>query len=78
VILQLCSVETLEQPPSLEVPPDVQQLLQHYASLFEQPSKLPPSRVCDHAIPLIPGAGPIFSWPYRFAPAIKDQIEKQV
>jgi len=77
-ILQLCSVETLEQPPSLEVPPDVQQLLQHYASLFEQPSKLPPSRVCDHAIPLIPGAGPIFSWPYRFAPAIKDQIEKQV
>lgn len=39
---------------------------------------MPPSKSCDHSIPLIPGASPIFTRPYRFAPAVKDEIEKQV
>jgi hypothetical protein len=39
---------------------------------------LPPPRSCDHAIPLIVGAQPVKSRPYRFAPTMKDGIERQV
>jgi hypothetical protein len=57
---------------------EIQQLLQNYAGLFDPPTQLPPSRDCDHSIPLVPGAAPVFSRPYRFSPAIKDEVEKQV
>jgi hypothetical protein len=77
-ILQLCSPEVVASDPSPEAPPEVQKLLQDFATLFEPPTQLPPSRNCDHAIPLQPGVAPVFSRPYRFAPAIKDEIEKQV
>jgi hypothetical protein len=77
-ILQLCSIEPPAPVQSSEWPPEIQHLLQQYQALFEHPSQLPPSRSCDHAIPLIPGAGPIFSRSYHFAPTIKDEIEKQV
>jgi hypothetical protein len=46
--------------------------------LFEPPSSLPPSRSCNHTIPLLPGAQPVFVRPYRYPPALKDEIKKQV
>lgn len=46
--------------------------------MFQVPTELPPSRACDHSIPLIPGATPVNVRPYRFAPAVKTEIEKQV
>lgn len=39
---------------------------------------LPPKRACDHSIPLVPGAKPVHIRPYRYPPALKDEIEKQV
>jgi len=39
---------------------------------------MPPPRFCDHVIPLITGATPVNVRPYRYPPAIKDEIEKQV
>lgn len=83
-MLQLCSVTSSDISGSSDVsdssnwPPEIQQLLEVYATLFEQPTQLPPSRACDHAIPLIPGASPVYSSPYRFAPVVKDEVEKQV
>jgi hypothetical protein len=62
----------------VSIPPEIQQLIELYAELFEVPSELPPSRHCDHAIPLVPGAAPFSIRPYRFAPHLKDEIEKQV
>jgi len=59
-------------------PSEVQSLVEEFNDLFQPPSQLPPSHACDHAIPLIPGASPIYSRPYHFAPAVKDEIEKQV
>jgi hypothetical protein len=38
--------------------PEVQQLLTEFDQLFQEPTVLPPSRNCDHQIPLIPGAQP--------------------
>ncbi|XP_062203827.1 uncharacterized protein LOC133906051 [Phragmites australis] len=60
------------------LPTEVQQLIQNFSDLFQEPSGLPPKRNSDHLIPLIPGAHPFRLRPYRYSPAQKDEIEKQV
>ena len=74
-VLQLCQVQDLTE---LTVPSAVQALLSEFASLFEPVSGLPPRRPCDHSIPLIPGAQPVFVRPYRYASLLKSEIEQQV
>jgi len=64
------------QKPTVE--PAVQSILDEFADVFAQPSDLPPRRTCDHKIPLIPGAQLVSVRPYRYAPALKDEIERQV
>jgi hypothetical protein len=56
----------------------VRTLLDSYSSLFEPPVSLPPSRFCDHSIPLIEGARPVHVRPYRFSPLMKDEVEYQI
>jgi hypothetical protein len=60
------------------LPEDIKLLIQQFQSVFEAHAELPPSRACDHKIPLVPGASPIHSRPYRYALALKDEIERQV
>jgi len=60
------------------VPPIIKDLLSEYSSVFQDPKTLPPSRIYDHVIPLIPQATPANSRPYRYSPLQKDEIEKQV
>jgi hypothetical protein len=52
-----------------------QAFLQEFAVVFEPPFELPPRRDCDHVIPLVPGAKPMYVSPYRYSPALKDEIE---
>jgi hypothetical protein len=61
-----------------QLPPQIQQLLDDFSDLFEEPHSLPPNRSCDRAIPLIQGAQPINIRPYRFSPTMKDEVERQV
>jgi hypothetical protein len=75
-LVQLCCVTDLE--PSEEFPLAVQQVLNKFASVFEEPQGLPPVRSFDHTIPLIPGAMPVNVRPYRYTPSQKDEIESQV
>lgn len=56
----------------------VQAILEKFQDVFEDPKTLPPSRNYDHTIPLLPGAVPINSKPYRYSPQHKDEIERQV
>jgi hypothetical protein len=42
------------------------------------PTSLPPSRFCEHFIPLFEGARPVSIRPYRFSPQMKDEVENQV
>lgn len=42
------------------------------------PTELPPSQACNHCIPLILGAQPVFLRPYRYPSRLKDEIEHQV
>lgn len=77
-VLQLLVDQLVTQCAVTDMPSEVQSLVDDFADLFEPPSQLPPSRACDHTIPLVPGAGPVYSRPYRFTPSVKDEIEKQV
>jgi hypothetical protein len=57
---------------------DLKIILDKYSLVFQLPTSLPLVRDCDHQIPLIPGANPVQMRPYRYAPALKSEIEKQV
>ena len=46
--------------------------------VFQEPEGLPPPRLFDHSIPLVPGARPVNLRPYRYSPAQKDEIERQI
>ncbi|KAK1678256.1 hypothetical protein QYE76_039104 [Lolium multiflorum] len=63
---------------SAELPPEIQNLLTEFHAVFVEPTALPPTREYDHAIPLKQDAAPFNSRPYRYSPAHKDEIEKQV
>jgi hypothetical protein len=61
-----------------QLPVELQWLLTQYDDIFEIPQGLPPPRDYDHRIPLVLGARPVQLRPYRYAPALKSEIEKQV
>jgi hypothetical protein len=61
-----------------EVLSELQLLLQEFEDVFARPKSLPPQRVYDHTIPLLPSAVPVNSKPYKYSPKHKDEIEKQV
>lgn len=79
--VQLCAIE-VDKKPTLDIAasliPKIQQLLHQFSHVFEPITSLPPSRRCDHTIPLIQGARPVNIRPYRYAPVVKDEIERQV
>ncbi|XP_015381784.1 uncharacterized protein LOC107175001 [Citrus sinensis] len=60
------------------VPADMQQLLKDYEEIFQEPTKLPPSRGIDHCIPLKKGTEPVNVRPYCYAYFQKAEIEKQL
>jgi hypothetical protein len=58
VLVQLC-VLSPDSVCSSEVkllPAEIQLLVDQFLVLFQEPDGLPPSRACEHEIPLIPGA----------------------
>lgn len=80
VVVQVCSLAALSQDAtSLQsLPPEIAAVLSEFEGVFAPISGLPPQRSCDHAIPLVAGAKPVFIRPYWFPPALKDEIEKQI
>lgn len=67
LVLQLCHIvaSSHSTEPS-EIPEVVQQLIEEFSDLFQDPSDLPPRRHCDHRIPLITGASPVAIRQYRY------------
>lgn len=63
---------------SYQLPVAVQGLLDQFSDLFQASNSLPPSRPCNHSIPLLLGAQPFYFRPYQYPPALKDEIERQV
>jgi hypothetical protein len=60
------------------IPSKIKDLIQEYGTIFEEPTKLPPSRLYDHSITLLPNAAPVNCRPYQYSPEQKDEIERQV
>lgn len=60
------------------IPAKIQEILQQFAHVFSTPTGLPPHRAVSHSIPLVAGARPVQIRPYRFAPELKNEIEKQI
>jgi hypothetical protein len=71
---------SLEDAPSLDIPPAVANLLQEYADVFpnDLPPGLPPFRGIEHQIDLIPGAQLPNHAPYRTNPDETKEIQRQV
>jgi hypothetical protein len=61
-----------------EVPHEVQLLLDVYVELFVTKVSFPPPRKFSHSIPLISGYRTVNLRQYRYAPALKFEIEHQV
>lgn len=80
-LIEVCHLTELNEKDQTiisELSGDLQSLLLRYQSVFAVPTGLPPTRDCDHHIALLPGAQPFHMRPYRYALALKSEIEKQV
>jgi hypothetical protein len=83
-VLNCAMIELLHIQPNIahsvsnQILPTVHQILDQFQHVFATTSELPPRRARDHTIPLVRGATPIHSRPYKYAPALKDEIEKQI
>lgn len=78
-MLQVTAVQddsSVRSEPSL--PLAVTALLEEYQDVFAPPAGYPSARHSDHEIPLLPGAAPVQVRAYRYPPAVKDEIERQV
>ncbi|CAN6291984.1 unnamed protein product [Urochloa humidicola] len=80
LLVQVSCISSEEHIFSLqdEIPTEISALLSEFAPIFAPVDGLPPARSCDHSIPLVPGAKPVYIRPYRYPPALKDETEKQI
>jgi hypothetical protein len=71
---------SLDDAPSLDIPPAVTKLLQDFADVFPKdlPPGLPPIRGIEHQIDLIPSAQLPNRAPYRTNPDETKEIQRQV
>lgn len=80
-VVQLCYSEGAESEVTVqaqELSPDIVQLLLEFEDIFLEPTELPPSRDCNHKIPLMQGSQPVNMRQYRHKPELKTEIERQV
>ena len=54
-MIELSSLLSYKGIEQTELPVEIKEILNTYATVFEAPSGLPPRRKYDHTIPLIPG-----------------------
>lgn len=62
-----------EPAPSLH--PRIQTLIDHFETLFQTPTSLPPERITDHHIHLLLQATPVNVRPYQYPHYQKQEIE---
>lgn len=78
LLVQLFSLSEPTSQSDTLLPSAISQLLTEFPTVVTPPTELPPKRACDHEIPLVEGAQPVSVRPYRYPPALKDEIESQV
>ncbi|OMO96911.1 reverse transcriptase [Corchorus capsularis] len=78
LMLAECSQSQLKLSAPDKVVMDLQQLLDKYSGIFEEPRGLPPHRPQDHRIPLKDESKTVKIRPYRHPNIQKNEIEKMV
>nr|GEV26650.1 putative mitochondrial protein [Tanacetum cinerariifolium] len=58
----------------VKLQPELKNVVVEFADVFVVLKELPPSRPCDHRIPLLEGTNPINIIPYRHPPTQKEAI----
>ena len=53
-------------------------MLETYAEIFTGPQGLPPTRLYDHSINLLPNQGPVSVRPYRYPYVQKEEIKRRI
>ena len=71
-----CFANSVNVEQQVEVPKEVQLLLNRYDHLFQEPKQLPPHRNHDHQIPLKEGVSAVNVRPYRHSTLQKDVVER--
>ena len=71
-------IHALNEGQAAMLPQQIQSLLDDYADLFQEPTSISPQRPFDRHIQLLPKAPPVNIRPYKYSPAQKDEIEKQI
>jgi len=66
-IVQVYDVQP-DLPSKPKLPPEIQNIIKEFDSIFQPIPHLPPQRPKDHTIPLISGAQPFRLRPYRYNP----------
>ncbi|XP_024199975.1 uncharacterized protein LOC112203212 [Rosa chinensis] len=56
--------------------PQIATLISKFSYLFDKPTSLPPHRLHDHRIELLPGSTPVSVRPYRYPQFQKNEVEK--
>lgn len=55
----------------------MEELLAEFTPIFDEPRGLPPPRIRDHHIHLLPDTSAVVVRPYRYPPTQKDELERQ-
>lgn len=76
VVLYMKSVQ--KEKEGHGTPESIEKVLANFEDVFEEPKMLPPTRDCDHTIPLVPGAKPVNVRPYRLPHHQKNAMEELV
>lgn len=67
VIVAHVMLTQLEDTDETPIPLGIATVLDQYADVFENPTELPPDRLCNHKITLMPGAKPVNLRPHRYS-----------
>jgi hypothetical protein len=67
-VAELSAVEGTEAVVNVGLPAEIQEVLEQFTGVFQEPKTLPPHREVDHVIHLLPDAPPVNSRPYRYSP----------
>lgn len=80
VLVEFGGLQTSPPPEGSlpQVPKELQEIVQAYPQVFEEPQRLPPSRGKEHRITLEPGSRPVSVRSFCYPQAQKEEIEKQV
>ncbi|XP_071928143.1 uncharacterized protein [Coffea arabica] len=77
ILAQVSEIEDKE-PDQEPISPEMEELLQRFKDVFQEPQGLPPERSQDHSITLKEGSKPFQMRPYRCPYVQKSEIEKLV